>query len=204
MKRLCLIFLLLIHSSCIPAYLPEYNKIKSDSSLLGENLQRLIKKQTVVIVQNPEQEEEKSLGHQYLFGIIPFTSIYLKESADILVTKVLEDLLTSFGYNTIISNSSDLETVIKNQEVKFFIQGKIKNLSVSGFDVLFFRYLSVAGNVDFKAFKNIKSYQDNQPSYQQQYPLNKSIYKLTAHLSELNLLLEKSLRDKTIKFVTDL
>ncbi len=204
MKKRFLIFFLLIYSSCIPAYLPKYDKIKSDSSLLGQNLERLIKKQTVVIVQNPEQEEEKSLGHQYLFGIIPFTAIYLKEPADILATKVLEDILNSFGYNTIISEPCGLEAINQNQTVKFFVQGKIKNLSLSGFDALFFRYLTVSGNIDFMVFKNIESYQNKQPYDQQRYPLDKSIYKLTAYLSELNLLLEKSLRDNTIKFITQL
>lgn len=204
MKKFCLIFFLISYSSCIPAYLPKYTKIKADSPLLESRLEKMIRKKTIVILKSKALFEEKSLGHQYLFGIIPFTAIYLSESSDILVSKVLEDILSSYTYNTISCDAAELEAIAKNQEINLIIQGQIEDLSVSGFDAIFFRYLSVSGNLELKAFKKIKDWQNNQTNYQQKYPLDKSMYKLTAHLSQLNLLLEKSLRDNVIKFISEL
>lgn len=198
MKRYYFAIFYFFLTSCIPAYLPKYNKIQANNVLDEQNLNKIVKKTDIIILTDQLENEENSLGHQYLLGVIPFTSIYLQVSPNSLATEALEDILSTFNFNIIKLNINEYATYANQHINTLAIKPEIKNLSLSGFDLLFFRYLSCSGSLEIHVFKN------NQLEKNFSYSLDKSKYKFTAHVHELELLLEKALKDSLIDLISKL
>ena len=95
----CLLCLLLTYSGCLPMGLPEYvaHIPVKHSRIAG------VGAPTALIIQDTfgsRLSNPETLGHQYIFGFIPATSLYAQHGLDAALTELLLDVLTQQGYQT--------------------------------------------------------------------------------------------------------
>lgn len=91
------------------------------------------------------EADRSSLGSQYMFGLFPFTRLYLEHGEQSLLLELLIDVLGEEGFSVGICRAQDAQTLAELTDTQLVIYPNIDELSVNAYDVLFIRILRIYG-----------------------------------------------------------
>ena len=94
--------------------------------LLPENFQR------------QSLHDSSRLGHQYIFGLIPVTSLYLTTSVDSLIVELLVKVLVAKGYEPVLVPAK-ARKLLASSSAALILEPRLEAGSVNAFDLLFLR-----------------------------------------------------------------
>ncbi len=154
-KRTCfrlLAALTLCTTSCLPMGLPEhFSSVKFESTHANP---RMVLPTALVLVDETRGLgstangfDTPTLGHQYLLGIIPFTSVYFEHSEYSFVTEILQDTLHDFGFRVALTTLSQGDSVAAQLRPALIIQPNVQKLRLNAYDLFFLRSLNTDGDV---------------------------------------------------------
>lgn len=158
----------LMSTACLPHGMPEYFSRAGDlptgalAGLAREISAKRIHSAPIAIVfiptlsVSPALEHSSAarevLGHQYLFALIPVSSLYLQHGAQVLLEETTLDVLAGRGFNVYLAPESKHEAVIRLIRPKRAVRLEFEELSLNAFDAFFFRINSVKGKVVLSEF----------------------------------------------------
>lgn len=88
-------------------------------------------------------EEIRSLGHQYVLGIIPLTYLYFQHGADTFVLELLLETARDMGLSVTVGARSEADRIRKHHPGAPVIELLPISASVTAYDVVFFRIVSM-------------------------------------------------------------
>ena len=89
------------------------------------------------------------LGCQYLFGLIPFTRVYLQHGIGHLLTESGIDQGIAAGRTVVVTDRNSAPAAAALLAPESSIQPEVESISLNAYDLLFFRYLKASGIVRF-------------------------------------------------------
>lgn len=127
------------------------------------------------------EEDRRNIGMQFVFGVIPFTNLYLQHTS---LAQITEKLLEENHRVALVSSDlvESLPLVIRIENV---------DISINVYDFLFFRRLSIDGEIT--GFVNRNSKGVVKEPFEQE--ILSSSYLKAAHLPKLSLELDKAITE---------
>lgn len=138
-----------------------------------------------------------SLGHQYVLGIFPLTSVYLEHSAQTELTEVALSKLQEEQYEVTLVEEPALPSVVALFSPQLIIQPTINTLDVNAYDLLFVRLLKVEANLTTQLYWRHASSRQNTTTYKmrtQELSHSEKLYRRYAFAPSLAFLLQKTLK----------
>ncbi len=145
----------------------------------------------VLISPGPAADDAFStIGHQYLFGLIPFTALYLQHGTESLLDELATDVLLENGYQVVAMPAASEGLLLSALAPAFVLDLKLSALRINGYDAFFFRMLDLTGILDVR----IRSLSHGRIGREIRAPFSESEYRKYAHAPLLANLLERTLR----------
>lgn len=180
-------------SACFRVGLPEYysNQLQyEDASYSKLKSLKKITKPTLVLQSDYKplcsNQTDVSLGHQYLFIFLPFSTLYLQNGIDEFVREETAEHLAVKGYEVFFTNSTEV------RPFDYQLQIKTDDFSLTAYDALFFRIQNISGNLQWLLSQN------GVDLLTKTSEISKRNYKSSASPAELFLLLETQVRNLLI------
>ncbi|MFN8388701.1 MAG: hypothetical protein U0136_00250 [Bdellovibrionota bacterium] len=101
----------------------------------------------LVIDESLNGAEPSTLGHQYLLGIFPLTSVYFQHGVERQATELVVDALLEKGYRVVTAPPSAAPSAAAQVRPSVVIRPQIVGLRINGFDAVFFRMLDLSGEL---------------------------------------------------------
>jgi hypothetical protein len=92
------------------------------------------------------------LGHQYLFAIIPVSSLYFQRGAEVFLDELAAEVLSSLGFDVFLAAEQRKSEVLEMLQPKLAISVQFEDLSLSAFDALFFRISSLTARLMLRVY----------------------------------------------------
>ena len=91
--------------------------------------------------------QPKILGHQWVFGVIPLTRLFFQHNAESVMLESLRDVLQEERFRCLLVAEADLPSVVPLVRPDLIISPRLKEVSVSAYDVFFFRVVSLGAEL---------------------------------------------------------
>jgi hypothetical protein len=152
-------------SACLPYGLPEYISGMKSSLNTGRNNKTAkdrfplaktgagTRRAVLVAGEEESARTQDSFGHQFLLGVIPFTSLYLEHGVDSLLHETAVDALETSGYLPYLVKEEDLYSAVQLLSPQLILRPTVSSLSLNAYDALFFRILSVSGGLSLYCYQ---------------------------------------------------
>ena len=101
----------------------------------------------IVVPDLPPADGERTLGTQFLLGVIPFTRLYLEHGAE---SQLLETVIEAAQANScmpLIVQESSLHAARALFDSTIVVRPRVQNLSINAYDLIFSRLMSVSAEI---------------------------------------------------------
>ena len=159
-------------TGCIRIAVPEYypnlailgSGLKNDSlSSLQHSfsqdgyVQRAQKKQVILIdkaslLSTPvvAADLNATLGHQYVFGLLPLSSLFLPNGIAQSLPEIIATIFINRGYTVYFASAANLPSLIERMPQAFVVETELLNPRLNAFDLLIVRKISITGDAILK------------------------------------------------------
>jgi hypothetical protein len=204
--RLCrfvgICFLLVHFTACLRVGIPEYvssgavieSRVgrPSGAARLETYLSRLGQHEpsaALLVHPQPADWGTPTVGHQYLLGFIPFTSVFLQHGAGIFFDEVATDVLRENGYQVLAVNEG-ARHLLPLLRPELVLQTGVKDFRLNGFDAIFFRIVTLRGELTADFFSGDGAHL----LLSEKRPLEETDYRKFAYPPILSSAAERTLR----------
>ena len=131
-------------------------RTSSKSKFSGHSITRDITVNSVdfLIVREKPFSKYQTLGHQYLFAVIPFTSLALKRGESSLGSELLAQELNTQGYSVAFTDPESLGVAALIFRPNYVLSMSITNATATAYDALVFRILNVSGDLTLSQYRS--------------------------------------------------
>jgi hypothetical protein len=143
----------------------------------------------VLLIQEPIPEWTAVLGHQFALGIVPVTRIVPEKSTAAFAEEMLLDHLLRAGYRVAIVPRGSEEKAAALLCPEAIITASLPQLSVNAYDALFFRIVSITGEIEIRELDRSAG-----DLHQWLFPFESTSYRRFAFLPLLSYELERAMR----------
>ncbi len=150
----------------------------------------------------PLSHPVESLGHQYLFGMIPLTTVFLQHSANQLLGELAVELLEGQGLAVYTTSGTRLGEVLRVIEPESIVELKVSEARVNAFDAFFVRILKARAQVQATVLE--RKGNGTVPKRQLEQRGEKSEYRRYGHAPQLSHLLQSTLKSALERLVPGL
>ena len=195
-----LLLVLFSLSSCVPVTLPAFVAPAGGPPHASVNYH--LRRPLIAVLSSEsnchkmEYSFSDRLGTQFMFGILPIASVYPAEQINCQVEEIVASELLLAGFDVLIAPVEALNFINKLPGFKFAINAELHSASVTAYDLLFFRIVSVSGTLTATFYENGK---DSAKSFKQEFS-NKNP-KQYAFLPILGFYFENSIKSAFRKIV---
>lgn len=139
--------------------------------------------------------DSSSLGHQYLFGVIPLTSLFLEHHPEQLLFETLTAELLQRGYTVYRASCGERGPLIRAVHPDWILEADLPALRINGFDLFFLRLMALDGDIRLRSWTCRDCCTDRgAPAREQRVHLDASEYVRYAHAPQLAALLQERMQ----------
>lgn len=180
-------------SGCFRTALPEFfSELSSDASgALGKSpaaMKELGLRPNLILVSGDEEAPDRTLGHQYVFGFIPLTSLFLPRGPERAAVEIAAELFTERGFSVLLAPEDSVAALEASFGFPPVCRVSLSSPRVNAYDLFLFRSLDVSG--DLKMLINTRGEPDESFSVN----LNETDYRKFAYGPTVGYRFHKTVR----------
>jgi hypothetical protein len=109
--------------------------------------------QSALVLVSSGEPETKIFGTQFVAGIVPFSQVYLQNSAQIMLEELTIDALQQSGFSVLTAPAEEIARGLAYFQPQLVIRPELRALDFSAYDALILRVVRLSGEIALQVYR---------------------------------------------------